>query len=466
MTSRRRAAPPLALLVLLGGCAYFNGIYNAKQSAKTAEGRTRQGRESEAAAAWALTAARAETVLARFPRTRWRDDALFLAGRGHAFSGACPRAIARLSEFLERHAGDGERHLRARIALGSCLVREGRPGEAIAMLEPLSRDARPAIARDAALWAGRAALALGDATRARALLAIVGTGQVQWELGDAALSDGRYAEAESLLALRAMHGDFREEVLPALDELWRSGRRDAVDTIVARYDRSRLAGRDKARLLLQSADRAIAAGRDSAARAALIRARRLVADTLVDREASARLVLLSLATLDDRRDVVTVVEEARPRAGGSALYQRLQRALLLLAILEAEVDPAGASLFLAAEVARDSLRAPRLAVAYLRRVSETAASPFLIPKALLTIGTIRPDTADAMRRAVLERYPGSPWAMLVEGGDLGESSAWTAADRLLAQQWDRATKALGDTLAQRERERAGVTGTAPPPPPS
>ena len=66
----------LALGALLGGCAYFNGVYNAREAERAANRLLRAGREGEASGSFATAAAKAETVLARHPKSRWRDDAL------------------------------------------------------------------------------------------------------------------------------------------------------------------------------------------------------------------------------------------------------------------------------------------------------------------------------------------------------------------------------------------------------
>ena len=54
-------------LVFLGACAYFNGIYNAKEALEEGERELRQGREAQAAGSFAVASAKAESVLARYP---------------------------------------------------------------------------------------------------------------------------------------------------------------------------------------------------------------------------------------------------------------------------------------------------------------------------------------------------------------------------------------------------------------
>ena len=69
--------PPLLLTaLLLGGCAYYNGLYNAERLVRSAEKAEREGRTGEASGYWGEAAVKAETVLARFPTSKWADPAV------------------------------------------------------------------------------------------------------------------------------------------------------------------------------------------------------------------------------------------------------------------------------------------------------------------------------------------------------------------------------------------------------
>ncbi|MHB0963306.1 MAG: hypothetical protein ACYC5V_08885, partial [Gemmatimonadaceae bacterium] len=156
----------LCLLPSVSACAYYNGIYNAKSELTTGERLARAGREAEAGSHYAAAAAKAETVLVRHPRTRWRPQALSIAARASAFSGDCASARPRLAEALALPAPDATERDRLLVAQGVCEVREARPVSALAILEPLSERGQTAVRPVAALWAARAAIALGDADRA------------------------------------------------------------------------------------------------------------------------------------------------------------------------------------------------------------------------------------------------------------------------------------------------------------
>ena len=66
------------------GCAYYNGMYNARRSERAALRLERQGRAAEATDQWQRAVAHAETLATRHPRSRWAVDALLLSARGHA----------------------------------------------------------------------------------------------------------------------------------------------------------------------------------------------------------------------------------------------------------------------------------------------------------------------------------------------------------------------------------------------
>ena len=446
-------------IVLLAGCAYFNGVYNAREAERSADKQRRRGKEADAAASYAVSAAKAESVLARFPRSRWADDALLIAGRGLAYSDQCSRAIERLEAWLALPGQKAEDRDEASVALGSCYVRAGRIGEALELLEPRAAHRDRGLARTAALWAGRAAIVIGDAARASRMFAIVGSESADWELAQAALAAGNWPIAESLYAARAQRGDFRPEVLTVIDELWQGGRTAGVDTILERYYRSRLAARDKAALLLRAADLMIAGGQDERARGTLLRARRLATDTILHKEATARLTLLALRPVGSLLDVTNLIARARDAARGAPLFQRLERGLELVTHLEREPDQSGASLFIAAEIARDTLRAPKLAETLYRRIVETPGGATLAPKALLALAALRPDSAAAFHQRLKDSYPGTPWAEMLDGGDPGNSPAWATAERLLRVRFENAARVLADSL----RARTAASTPAPPP---
>jgi tetratricopeptide (TPR) repeat protein len=451
----RRAAP----LLLLASCAYFNGIYNAHEQARHAEKHLRAGREAEAAAAYMAAAVKAETVLARYPKSRWSTEALYVAGVGEAMSEQCPQAINRLEQFLSRNSSDEKRE-RASVALASCYVRQGKYSRALDLLEPALASKKKEVRERATLWAARSAMAMGDNVRANSLLSTVDLGATQWELAAASMQGGDYARAESLYALRGAHADFREELLTAMRELWAEGRRDQVLGIVARYEPTRLRSSHKARIYLTAAELLTHANQDSAARALLLKTRRLSTDSLLDREASARLTMLSLASMGSLLDVKNTIAASRENARNNPLQRRLEENVLLVSLLERSRDPSGAALFLAGEVARDSLRARALAAALFLRAADPSHGAVIAPKALLAAAAMEPDSAEAYHAQLRTRFPSSPYVMMLNGAGPEESPVLTEGDRLLRAWWDSAVKFLADTLRTLRPDTTRPPGTS------
>lgn len=444
-----RRVLPLALLVAAPGCVYFNGIYNAREAQRNAEKRARSGREADASAHYQTMAEKAETVLVRFPKSRWRTEALYLAGRGHALSGRCAEAMPRLAEFLTIAGTEQRKRDRAGLARGTCFVRLERYSEAMHDLDSLSRSGDRELASQASLWAARASIALGDNDAAQRYLADVEESAAQWELAAASIQHAQHARAESLLVLRARRGDWRDEVLVRLNELWNAGRHDAVERIVLEYERSRTPTPAKARLHLLAASLQMEGGEphlDSLARGHLETARRASTDTLVDREAAARLAAIAVRTVSATPDLESIVLRTREDARGHPLQLRLDDNALLVRILLRAQDASGASHFLAGEIARDSLRAPLVARDIFRRTADVHASTLVAPRALLAAAHLWPDSAAAFHARIRRDYPRSPYAVLLDGGDPGTVPEYMHAELVLRDSWGAALRALTDSI--------------------
>ena len=462
----------LCLALVIGACAYFNGIYNAREAAEKGEKLSRAGRSAEAESSFAVAAASAETVLARHPRSKWRSDALFLAGRGAALSGRCKHALGRLTEFLVEAPPEEARRPAAILALGRCYVDMARYDESRTTLEPLLEHVDPSVSADAALWAARAAYAMGDGRAAERYLASAEPKVAQWELARAALAERDYARAESLLTLRAAAGDLSSDGMVAVEALWSAGRSDAVLALARQYESSGADALAVARLHLRVTDLLIAAGEDSLAAAHARVARRRAADSVTRQEAEARLGLLAMHELASLVDVRNTLSRHRDAGAGGTLWRRLQDNLLLAELLARANDEHLASRFLAAEVARDSLRAPMLAHALFRQVAELAPGGPLAAKALLAAADVLPDSSAAYRTRILEQYPASTYAALLGATSRMQGAEPPASDlsterALLSAAWQRASSTLADSLRTRHpgappRDSLPSPGTAPP----
>jgi hypothetical protein len=302
-------------------------------------------------------------------------------------------------------------------------------------------------------------MGLGLNEDAVAYLATADAASAQWEVIRASLRSAEYSRAESLLVSRAGRSDYRDELIPVLTELWGAGRRAGVQRIVDEYGKGRLPTRIKASLHIAFAQLLMESRQDSLARRALISARRFSTDTILDRQAGAMLALLSLANVDEVTDAAAIVKRAGDDSPGP-LAAVLQSRLELLEFLVTTTDYTGASQFLAAEVARDSLRAPRLAhTLFTRLVAAMSTSP-MAPKALLAAAAVLPESSAVYRARVLEKFPESAFAYVLRGDDPSHLKAYERTDILLSQAWT----AAADSMRKRRQAAATQSAAAAPPP--
>ena len=151
LVSARGLAAIIAVWVVGNGCVYYNGVYNAKAAAHRGDLQLRADAEGEAGTQFQLSAEKAESVLARHPQSTWRVRALYLAGRGEAYSGQCDRALPQLDAFLRASssvAHDGDR-ARANVAIGACELQTNHIAAARARLDSLVRVRDPQTASHA-----------------------------------------------------------------------------------------------------------------------------------------------------------------------------------------------------------------------------------------------------------------------------------------------------------------------------
>src|SRR5687768_18434017 len=82
---------------LLGGCVYYNGMYNANRLAGSARKAEREGRTLEANNLWGQVATKAESVVARHPTSKYAEEAIVLRGVALARLGQCEQALGALA---------------------------------------------------------------------------------------------------------------------------------------------------------------------------------------------------------------------------------------------------------------------------------------------------------------------------------------------------------------------------------
>jgi hypothetical protein len=446
----RRASALLSLLVT-ASCAYYNGLYNARGLVRRAESASRDGRDTAAIAAWREAAAKADTVIRRYPRSRWLDDALFLSGTSSALAGDCAHALGRLAQWQRHPAADTTHRPRASVARGACLVRRGEHARALDSLAPFvsSRDAT--LARIAAGWAARAALATGRADSAAIFAHTAGSDALDAQLATAAIASNNLALAARVLRQRAPEWRSLTAFHGVLEALGRSDR-ETTDAIVELTRHGRAPRSERARLLVAAGTWSERDGQTRRARDHYERGLRMSSDTSVITEAMTRLGLLDVrgaSTLDDAQDLL---ERAKTRTREAPELARVDTALRLAARLASVADSAGASLFLAAEVARDEVGARPLARTLFLSAARKHPASSLAPKALLAAADLSPDSARAWRATVRARYAASPYAQLLDGKSVSPASL-EGDERLLRQTWVRATTIRDSASVATERVR-------------
>jgi hypothetical protein len=109
---------PLVLVLLALGCAYYNGVYNAKRLASDARKAEKDGRTLEANGLWGRVALQAESTLARHPSSKWADETR-LAGNRTGPAQECEQAVPILDKVL---ASTADLKMRDEAALlnGTC----------------------------------------------------------------------------------------------------------------------------------------------------------------------------------------------------------------------------------------------------------------------------------------------------------------------------------------------------------
>lgn len=445
---------PIALL-LLGGCAYYNGVYNAKSAAHTGDLRTQQGESYAASQAYLMSATKAETTLIRHGKSRWHDEALYLAARGFALGGECGKGLRRIDEFLALPNTSSDDRSRVEIARAVCLLSDNQPYPADTVLRPLLTSPNADIRSQASLWGGRVALALGDAERAQALLAAAPRNAASWEFMDAAFKRGDLATAESLLTVHARAGEWRSEVPGRVRTLWGSDHRDAAVRVVNLYGRSRAPSSNRVTLHLMMSDLAADIGDTALARGQAIEAQRVGVTPAVEAETRARLVALRIRELDVLSDAKAAYVRDSARIQGTVLQKRIGDNLTLIDMFLNGPNEGGAGFFNAAELARDSLRAFRLARTLFLSVERDFPEYQTSARALFAVKSMFPESTAVYEKRIAEKWPDSYAAVFLRGGNpdsstrKGEDGALAKSRMLVMARWDSTLKArkTADSIA-------------------
>jgi len=418
-----RALPVVLLAALLGGCVYYNVMYNTKRLAGSARRAEREGRTFEANNLWGQVVTRAESLVARHPDSKYVDEALVLKGIALARLNQCDAAVTPLGRvsLLPANAEVSEE---ASVALGRCRLRLGEPAVAEAMFARAVDSEDPARRREARLLRARALRMTGRQAEAVAALEEssdpVAVHERLLALASAGRREAALALADSMLTARDSAARWDTVVVAV-------GREDPA-TASALVDRlERRPGTPpatRARLLLDDGLRLATV--DSVRAEARLR-QAAEADSAGDFGEGARLRLtrLKLRRAGSVSQLPPIAEELDQRiarkgaiaAEAAQLRQAVARVLTASDSASAGAPQADLRLFLAAEIARDSLAAPALAASLFRTIVEaTPESPYA-PKAILAGRGLDPVWGESAMPLLEGRYAGSPYVAFIQGAE-------------------------------------------------
>ena len=116
----------VAAVLLLGGCVYYNGMYNTNRLAKSARKAERDGRQFEAQSLWGQVITRADSLVLRHPTSKYADQATVLRGLALARLNQCQEAVGSLGRLsmVDLPTDLAEE---AALALGRCQLQLGDP---------------------------------------------------------------------------------------------------------------------------------------------------------------------------------------------------------------------------------------------------------------------------------------------------------------------------------------------------
>jgi tetratricopeptide (TPR) repeat protein len=407
---------------LLGGCVYYNGMYNANRLAKSARKAEREGRTFEANNLWGQVATKAESVVVRHPRSKYADEAAVLRGLALARLGQCDQALGPLGRaaLLKANSDLAEEAL---LTAGRCQVTLGNiaAGDAAftQMLDSKSSERR----LEARYQHARAARQAGRYQQALNALEGVRDPRADSERLLALAGMGRTSEALSLAdSLVARHDTTRlwDSLVVALGRKDPTGASNLVDRIRRLPNRS---PETQARWLLEDAQRLVHT--DTARAAARFREAIAIGGSgETAGRASLQLVKLDLSRVGQPEELPVVVRRLNQLAGQyGSMSSELSRfgATVSGVVAGSSVTPEAPQgdlrLFLAAEAARDTLASPRLAQAMFHRILEGWPSSPYAPKAILAAQQLDPTWTDSARALLQERYVDSPYLAVVRGED-------------------------------------------------
>jgi tetratricopeptide (TPR) repeat protein len=406
---------------LLGGCVYYNGMYNANRLARSARKAEREGRTFEANGLWGQVATKAESVLVRHPTSKYAQDAGLLRGIALSRLGQCEQALGPLSR-LTTARGYSDLVEDALLATGRCQLAMGNLAAGGAAFSQLLESKNPERRREARLYQARLLRESGQYSEALSALEGQHDLRAEHERVIALAGGGRIKEALALTDSLMAHGDTTrswDSVVVALAEDHPAAASLLVDRVRRLPTRS---GQAEVRMLLDDGFRLVDVNAGRAQRRFREAIKAGAAGEAVGR-ASLALVKLDLRRVTRPQDLQAIADTLRQlvdRADlGSEETARLSATVEEVRRVVMVVTPDSAfgdlRLFLAAEAARDQLEAPRLAEFMFRKVPEQWPTSPYAPKAVLAAQQLNPAWADTARAMLEQQYFDSPYLATVRG---------------------------------------------------
>ncbi|HEV8399339.1 MAG TPA: hypothetical protein VGQ18_05805 [Gemmatimonadales bacterium] len=461
----RPAASVIAFALAASGCTYYNAMWSAERFAKDARRLEAHGREPEARTQWARAAVKAESVFVHHPRSKWADDALVLRAEGLALAGTCDAAAVPLAKALSTVSEVPLRE-RAGLAAAHCALRNGKTTDAErALTEPLASTDAGRRSR-AEYLAGQGAAsrydydaAVAHFERSREPKALPARVRVL-------LTAGRAAAAAAVLDTLAMGRFVADDWTDLLDQLAGVGGPEAASRALERMlARTRVPSGDRARLLVADGDRRLARGDVdfAAARYEQAAASLPAAQGGVARVRGVRVLAARAASPADLSVVIAALthlarSEKEGGLGGGAGAAEAQTLLDLVVRVSATSGTLGET-FRAAELARDSLKAPRLAGQLFVDLAATDSGSLFAPKALVAALVLLPDRHDSIVGVLDRRYAASPYTRAFRGE---ASLAYAALEDSLARELGIEVARIVPSSATRARSWTLLTGPRGP----
>jgi tetratricopeptide (TPR) repeat protein len=407
----------LALATCGAGCAYYNGLYNANRLADEARRAEREGRVGEARSLWSRAAVKAESVAARFPNSKWRDDALLLQGTALHNINACTQAVRPLMVAADS-SPDSQIRQRARITIGRCRLAMLEPDSVAPAVNPVVAEGDSAARQEALLLRGRAALLQGEYDSALADLAQSAHAEAVFPRAMALVGLGRAAEAGELLLPWTEAPYAEDQWLSTLDSVGQADPVPASLLVDRLMERTGLGTGQRARLALGDGERWLSRNDEERAARRFELAATFAVDSVEGRTGRAHLGVIRMRHLRDPGAVAPLLDTLRmvmerggmPVRVAGPYVNVLERAAVAL-----EPDTSVSWLFVAAEDVRDSLGVPALAAEMFLEVARRDPASVLAPKALLAAAALQPESVDSLVRLVRQRYPNSVYTLALSG---------------------------------------------------